>query len=332
MPDLSTKYMGLDLRNPIIVGSSGLTDSAENVKRCAEAGAGAVVLKSIFEEQILAEIEGLNDVGSELEFQHAEAADYITRYGRENAVDHYIELVRRARDAVDIPVIASVHCVSPGGWVEFAERVAAAGADAVELNVYLLPSDATRDGRDYEQVYIDILSDVKRASPVPVALKIGRSFSGLSRMAVDLAATGADALVLFNRFARIDFDIDAFSIVPGPYLSHPDELLVPLRWVSVLYGRVGCDLAITTGVHDERGVIRSLLAGAAAAQMCSALYRDGIERIGPTLDGVERWMERHEFADVASFRGRMARVASSDPEAYERVQFMRLSVGDAEAV
>ncbi len=331
MADLSTTYMGLKLANPIVVGSSGLTDSPEGVKRCEEAGAGAVVLKSIFEEQILAEIEDLGDVGSELEFQHTEAADYITRYGRENAVDNYIDLVRRAREAVDIPVIASVHCVSPGGWVEFAERVAAAGADALELNIYVLPSDPTRDGSEYEQIYLDVLSDVKRASPVPVALKIGNSFSGLARTAVDLSGAGADALVLFNRFARIDFDIEELKVVPGPYLSHPDELLVPLRWISILYGRVGCDLAASTGVHDGSGVVRAVLAGASAAQMCSALYRGGVERIRPTLDEVERWMERHDFADVAAFRGRMSRALSDDGGAYDRVQFMKLSVGETDA-
>jgi len=331
MADLSTTYMGLKLRNPIVVGSSGLTDSGEGVKRCEDAGAGAVVLKSIFEEQILAELEDLRDVGSELEFQHAEAADYITRYGRENAVDHYIELVREARDAVDIPVIASVHCVSPGGWVEFAERVAAAGADAIELNVYVLPSDITMDGRDYEEIYVDILADVKRASPVPVALKIGRSFSGLAHMAHDLAGAGADALVLFNRFARIDFDTEAMKVMPGPYLSHPDELLVPLRWISILYGRVPCDMAASTGVHDGTSLLKAILGGAAAAQMCSALYREGVEHIGAVLDGLEQWMDGHDAADIASIRGRMSRASSEDGEAYERVQFMKLSVGETKA-
>jgi dihydroorotate dehydrogenase (fumarate) len=331
MADLSTTYMGLELRNPIIVGSSGLTETEDGVRRCEAAGAGAVVLKSIFEEQILAELEGLEDVGSELEPQHAEAAQYITRYGRENAVDSYIELVRRARDAVSIPIIASIHCVSAGGWVEFAERVAAAGADAVELNVYVLPSDPTRDGRDYEQTYIDILADVRRASPVPVALKIGSSFSGLARMAVDLSNAGADALVLFNRFARIDFDVERLAVVPGSYLSHPDELLVPLRWISILSDYVTCDLAASTGVHDGGGVVRALLAGAAAAQMCSALYRGGVDRIGPTLDELDRWMESHGHDTIGAFKGRMSRASSGNTVAYERVQFMRLSTGETGA-
>ncbi|MBD3367202.1 MAG: dihydroorotate dehydrogenase-like protein [Candidatus Eisenbacteria bacterium] len=331
MADLTTTYMGLTLRNPIIVGSSGLTDSADGVRKCEDAGAGAVVLKSIFEEQILAQLEDLKDAGSELEFQHAEAADYITRYGRENAVDHYIRLVRESNEAVDIPVIASVHCVSPGGWVEFVDRVQAAGADAVELNVYVLPSDPTRDGRDYEQVYIDILSDVQRVAKVPVSLKIGSSFSGLARMAVDLAGAGADALVLFNRFARIDFDIDSMKVVPGPYLSGPEELLVPLRWISILSGLVRCDLSASTGVHDGSGVVRAILAGASAVQMCSALYKGGVERIAPTLKEVERWMDAHEVAVIGTFKGRMSRSASGQGEAIERVQFMKMSVGETEA-
>jgi dihydroorotate dehydrogenase (fumarate) len=315
--------MGLELACPVIVGSSSLTDSVEGVVDCARAGAGAVVLKSVFEEQILAEVEGLRET-SRATYRHPEAADYITRYGRENAVGAYIDLIRGAKDAVDIPVIASIHCVSAGAWTGFANRVELAGADALELNVFVMPSDPGQGGREIEQIYFDVASAVKRNVSIPVALKIGSYFSALAETITRLSRE-ADGLVLFNRFYRVDFDIEKLQLIPGGRLSSPDEITRPLRWISILSAAVDCDLAATTGAHDGEGVTKLLLAGARAVQMCSALYTHGVGHIGRVLDDVRTWMERHGHATVDDFRGTMSRDSSEDPAAYERVQFMKVS-------
>ena len=322
MADLSTKYMGLDLKNPVIAGSSGLTATVEKVKECAAAGAGAVVLKSIFEEQIVAEVAGIK-AASGSSYWHPEAEQYIQEYGRHHAAESYVDLIKGVKDAVDVPVIASVHCVSAGAWIEFTHKVELAGADGLELNVYVLPSDPKRDGRQNEQVYFDVVNAVKSVSSLPLALKIGSSFSSLSRTAVDLSRTTLDALVLFNRFYRFDFDIEKLKLVPAPYLSSPDEMTRPLRWISILAGQVECDLAATTGVHDGAGVVKQLLAGAAAVQVCSALYKHGIGHLGSMLAELTDWMDRHGYSSLDDFRGKMSQDSSKDPAAYERVQFMK---------
>jgi len=326
MADLSTKYMGLDLRNPIIVGSSGLTESIEKVEACAKAGAGAVVLKSIFEEQILHDVGKLARA-SDVSYWHSEAADYINEYGREHAVDAYVRLMREAKERVSIPVIASIHCVSAGGWTDFAKRAEDVGVDALELNVYVTPADRRRNARDNEQLYVDIVKAVKRAASIPVALKVGPYFSSIPEMATDLGYAGVDALVLFNRFHRFDFDIEKLKMIPGDLLSTPDEVTLPLRWVSLISGDVGYDIAATTGIHDGAGVVKQLLAGARAVQICSVLYRRGVEHIGTILGEVEEWMKRHTFTSIEDFRGKLCQEASDDPALYERVQFMKASLG-----
>jgi dihydroorotate dehydrogenase (fumarate) len=326
MADLSTKYMGLNLRNPIIVGSSGLTETVEKVEACAEAGAGAVVLKSIFEEQILHDVGKLAKA-SDVSYWHAEAADYINQYGREHAVDAYVRLMREAKERVAIPVIASIHCVSVGAWTEFAKRAEDVGVDALELNVYVTPADRRLNARDNERLYVDIVKAVKKAASLPVALKIGRPFSSLPEMATELGYAGVDALVLFNRFRRIDFDIEKLALVPGNLLSSPDEMAVPLRWVSLLSGDVDYDIAATTGVHDGKGVVKQLLAGARAVQICSALYQKGVGHIAAMLAEVEDWMKRHGHASIDDFRGKLSQEASKNPAAYERLQFMKASLG-----
>lgn len=326
MTNLSTRFMGLELPTPIIVSSSGLTRTVERVRLCAEAGAGAVVLKSLFEEQIRAEVDVLMDSG-ETAYQHPEALDYITRYGEQDAVDSYLQLIRDAKTTVDIPVIASVHCVSADSWTDFARRIEDAGADALELNLFLLPSDPRRNGREYEQLTFDIADAVKAKVGIPVALKIGPHFSGMLQMLLNLSRSGIDGLVLFNRFFQLDFDIEKFTVVPAKIFSHPEEITLPLRWISILSWRSGCDLAASTGVHDGAGVIKQLLAGAAAVQVCSALYQQGIRHVGAMVDEVRAWMERHNFAAVDEFRGRMSQKASDNPAAYERVQFMKAAAG-----
>lgn len=324
MTDLSTTYMGLHLRNPVVAGSSGLTNSLDGARRCAEAGAGAVVLKSIFEEEIDAESAEL--VGSSEAFgYHLEAEEYLARYGREGAVDRYLELIRDVKREVSVPVIASVHCVSAGGWTDFAARVEQAGADGLELNVFVLPADPQRSGADNERVYFDVAQSVTRKVSIPVALKIGPYFSGLAQTLVKLSRTGIRALVLFNRFFPIDFDLEKMELVPGVIYSTPAEMQFPLRWISILSGRVHCDLAASTGVHDGAAVAKKLLAGATAVQVCSALYRNNVGYLATIVRQLDEWMERQGLERIAQFRGRLGQKHVKNPAAYERVQFMKTS-------
>lgn len=322
MTDLSTTYLGLRLENPVLVASSGLTNSFDGVRRAADAGAGAVVLKSIFEEQIDAEGGMLDSSGDTVGYR-LEAEEYLARYGREEAVGPYLELIREAKRAVSVPVIASVHCVTSGAWTDFAARVEQAGADALELNVFVLPADARRSGLDNEKVYFDVASAVTRKVSIPVALKIGPYFSGLAHTLVKLSRSGIRGLVLFNRFFPIDFDLETMELVPGVVYSTPAEMQLSLRWISILSGRVHCDLAASTGVHDGAAVVKQLLAGASAVEVCSALYQNGVPHLAAMVRELGEWMERQGFERIAQFRGSLSQKHVRNPAAYERVQFMR---------
>ena len=319
--DLSTQYMGLSLRNPLIVSSSGITQSVDGVVRCAEAGAGAVVLKSVFEESIRAEAQNVID-NSVFPSGYPEGREYVERYSQEDAFASYLKLIRDAKRAVSIPVIGSVHCVSASGWTEYANRLQEVGADALELNIFVLPIDPKRDPRSYEQFYFEVADAVRRQVSIPVALKIGSYFSGLARTAVELSKR-VSALVLFNRFFRFDIDPEGMRVIPAGPFSDPAEAVIPLRWISILSGQVKCDLAATTGIHDGAGVVKQLLAGATAVQICSALYRQSeIGYLATVLDEVTNWMKRHQFQRVSDFRGKLSQMNSKDPAAYERVQFL----------
>jgi dihydroorotate dehydrogenase (fumarate) len=325
--DLSTKYMGMKLGTPIIAGSSTLTGSVDAVRRCADAGAGAVVLKSIFEEQIEAQLDRLVKESEPLDW-HPEARDYITAYGRENEAREYLKLISEAKQAVSIPVIASLHCVTGGAWTRFAKQVEEAGADALELNIFVMPADPRRDGREHEKLHFDIARGVKSTISIPLALKVGAFFSGLMRTMMELGRI-VDGLVLFNRFLQLDFDIEKLEVVSGDSTSTPAELATPLRWISILSDRVGCDLAATTGVHDGKGVIKQLLAGARAVQVCSSLYLNGLGRLEEMHGELRGWMGRHGYSTLDAFRGKMSQGKSENPGAYERVQFMRRSVSSS---
>jgi dihydroorotate dehydrogenase (fumarate) len=323
--DLSTKYMGMKLQSPIIAGSSPLTGSIDGVRRCAEAGAGAVVLKSIFEEQIEEEVEQLVDQSDPLHW-HPEAMDYVTQYGRQGAAREYLNLIGEAKKAVSIPVIASLHCVTAGGWTRFAKQVQEAGADALELNVFVMPLDPRRDAREHEKIHFDIAQKVKSTISIPLALKIGAYFSGLTKTTRQLSRI-VDGLVLFNRFLQLDFDIEKLEVVYGDSMSSPDEVATPLRWISILSDQVSCDLVASTGIHDGKAVIKQLLAGAAATQVCSSLLLNGLDRLEEMHDDLRGWMAQHRYSTLDAFRGKMSQGKSANPGAYERVQFMRRSLG-----
>jgi dihydroorotate dehydrogenase (fumarate) len=325
MADLSTTYMGLNLRNPLIVASCDLTNSADGVKRCSDAGAGAVVLKSLFEEQITAEKRTAEkDMWL---YGHSEAFEYVDKMGMAMGPREYLKIVREARAGSDIPVIASLNCISPRWWVDYARQIAAAGADALEINIAVMPSDSKRTGQEVENVYLDIVGALAGEIDIPFAVKIGAHFSSIAWMAEQLARRGVAALVLFNRFYQLDVDTEKMELSPGLKLSSPDEISLPLRWIGLLAGRIKCDLAATTGAHDAEGMIKQLLVGATAVQVCTGLYLNGIEHIGRILTGLEAWMEAHGFGAIDDFRGRLSQEESLHPELFERLQYIKSYTG-----
>jgi dihydroorotate dehydrogenase (fumarate) len=323
--NLTTRYLGLKLPSPIIVGSCGLSDSVDGVRACAEAGAGAVVLKSMFEEQIAAEV-GQVMAASESPTWHPEAAEYISAYGTQNAVGAYLKLVEQAKAAVSIPVIPSIHCATSVGWSKFARQVEAAGADALELNVFVTPSDPECTSGDNEAVYLHVLDEVNKQVSIPVALKVGYFFSSIAQMLRKLDDRGADGLVLFNRFYAPDLDIERFQVVPGPAFSAPEEMHLTLRTVAQLSGKVKCDIAASTGIHDGKSVIKQLLVGAKAVQVASALYRHRVTHVATMLDEIRAWMTSKNYTKLDDFRGKMKQDAWPDGAAYDRVQFMKRTV------
>jgi len=314
--------MGFTLKNPIIVGSSGLTNSVENIVEIEKNGAAAVVLKSLFEEQINHTINKTMHSGVD-NFSYPEADDYISNYTKQNDVDNYLTLIKGAKEAVNIPIIASINCVSSADWISFARKIQDAGADGLELNIFILPSDPKRDAIQNESVYFDIVEKVKKEVTIPVAIKISSYFSGLANMALKLSWTGIKGLVLFNRFFSPDIDIDNFKVTATNVFSHPEELATSLRWVAMLSSRLHCDLAASTGVHDGASVIKQLLAGAQAVQIASVLYKKGFEQIGLMIKDLEEWMDKHSFENVNDFIGKMSIKEVENPAAFERVQFMK---------
>ncbi|MFO8129418.1 MAG: dihydroorotate dehydrogenase-like protein [Bacteroidales bacterium] len=322
MVNLSTKYMGLELKNPIIAGSSGLTNSLENIKAIEENGGAAVVLKSLFEEQINYQADQAFSQGDE-HYPYPEAQDYIGHYSRQNEVEQYLNLIRDAKSGVSIPVIASINCVSAQEWTSFAKKIQEAGADGLELNVFILPSDPRRSGEENEAVYFDIVDNVRRIVSIPISLKISHYFSGLAKTALKLSWTGISGMVLFNRFFSPDIDIDKMTITASHVFSTPEELSMSLRWVALLSDRLHCDIAASTGVHDGRALIKQLLAGAKAVQISSVLYNKGFEQIPVMLKEMEEWMEKHHFSSVPDFNGKMSIKGTDNPAGYMRVQFMK---------
>jgi dihydroorotate dehydrogenase (fumarate) len=322
--DLSTKYLGMNLRNPLVPSASPLSDNVDNIKRMEDAGASAIVLHSLFEEQITREREALAhhlEHGTE---SFAESLTYLPatvpfRVGPEG----YLNKIRKARESVAIPIIASLNGISIGGWVDYARKMQEAGANALELNVYMIPTDPARSAAEIEQTYLDILKAVKSVVSIPVAMKLSPYFSSMAGMARRLDEAGADALVLFNRFYQPDVDLEALEIRPNVLLSTPQALRLPLRWIAILYGRVKADLAATSGVHSGHDVLKVLLAGANVAQLCSVLLQNGIGQIRKIEKEMTEWMGAHEYESVAQLRGSMSQKNCADPSAFERAQYMQ---------
>jgi len=322
MVDLSTEYLGLKLKNPVIAGSSGLTNSVKSIKELEENGAGAVVLKSIFEEEIAFEYE---DILKEAESKgyNLDQFDYYDYKIKEDNIDKYTTLINESKKNVSIPVIASVNCVYSHEWLAFASQLEKAGADAIELNMFFLPSDFERTSEEKEKAYFQIIEQVQKAVSLPIALKISYYFSNLGPMIQKLSNTGISGLVLFNRFFSPDFDIDKFEVKSSNLFSTPSDLSISLRWIAIMAARVNCDLAASTGVHDGVALIKQLLAGADAVQVASTLYENGKGRIGEMLKTLEEWMEGKGYGSLSDFKGKMSQAKSSNPAAFERVQFMK---------
>ncbi|HZY26003.1 MAG TPA: dihydroorotate dehydrogenase-like protein [Bacteroidales bacterium] len=342
MENLKTIYLGLNLRNPLIAGSCGLTNSVENIKELAKKGVGAVVIKSLFEEQIQYEAEKvIKNNTNELSttnrpsqtifnrriYDYDEAYSYIYDFAKRNTLGKYLYFINEAKESVDIPVIASINCVSNQDWHSFAKKIEETGVDALELNIYILPSDMRRSGEDNEKIYFDIINEVRNYVNIPVSVKIGYYFSSLSKSIKKLSQTGIKGLVLFNRPYNTDIDIDEIALSHGPIYSTSEEYTHTLRWVSIMAGQVDCDLSASTGVHDHKAFIKQLLAGATTVQIASALYKEGFNAIPEILKGTSDWMKNHNFDSVDSFRGKLSKTNLENPAAIERVQFMKLYSG-----
>ena len=322
MADLTTEYLGMKLRNPVIAGSSGLSNSVKAIKEFEENGAGAVVLKSIFEEEIAFEYEDILRE-AEAEGLNLDQFDYYDFKLKGDRLEKYTEIIAKSKKSVSIPVIASINCVYSHEWTSFAKQLEQAGADALELNMFFLPTEFDRTTEEKEKAYFQIIEKVLKDVSIPVALKISYYFSNLGPMIQKLSNTGVAGLVLFNRFYSPDFDIEKFQVVPSNVFSSPSDLSISLRWIAIMAERVTCDLAASTGVHDGAALIKQILAGAKAVQVVSALYKNGKGHIGVMLRTLEEWMDRQGFSELSDFRGKMSQSKSSNPAAYERVQFMK---------
>lgn len=325
MADLSTTYMGLALQNPIMVSSSSLTSEVDRIRAAEEAGAGAVVLKSLFEEQIIEDANRPVQEGPSTWFP--EISDYVRGNTMWAGPEAYLQLIREAKAAVSMPVIGSINCVFPGWWASYAAEMERAGADAIELNVSPIPGDIGKTSAEIEASIVKIVRNVKEKVTVPVGVKLGPNYTAMLELAKALSKAGADGIVLFNRFYKFDIDLEQLDLTHGPKFSHPDELSEGLRWMTLLSGRVEADLAATTGIHDETAALKMLLAGAHAVQICSALYLNGMERISHILSGITKWMDRKGFKNIDAFRGKLSQQQSDEPEKFQRLQFIRMLVG-----
>jgi dihydroorotate dehydrogenase (fumarate) len=328
MIDLSTEYLGLKLRTPLVPSASPLSQEVSSIRRLEDAGASAVVLYSLFEEQLRQESLELDHHLNEGTESFAESLTYFPqpsefRLGPEG----YLDLIRKAKQAVKIPIIASLNGTTVGGWTQYAHQIQQAGADALECNIYYIPTDPHLSSAQVEQTYIEIVSSVKSAVTIPVAVKISPFFTNLANMAQRLDAAGANGLVLFNRFYQPDIDLEELEIKPNVLLSGPQALRLPLTWIGILYGRVKASLAATSGIHEAHDAIKVLMVGASAAMLCSSLLRNGINHIRSLEQGMKDWMEKHEYESVKQMQGSMSQIRCADPGAFERAQYMRAVKG-----
>ena len=325
MIDLSTTYLGLTLKNPIVPSSSPLMQKVDNIKRLEDAGAAAVVLHSLFEEQIIKESNLLDHY---LNYGTESSWEALTLFPEQKSynigAEAYLEHIRKVKAAVKIPVIASLNGVSTGGWIKYAQKMEQAGADALELNMYYLAADPSQTSAEVEQMYLDLLRNLKKNVRIPIAVKLGAEFTAFANFAQQLAEAGANSLVIFNRFYQPDFDLENLEVVSNLDLSQSYELRARLRWTAMLYGRLSADLAITGGVHTSEDVLKCMMAGAKVAMMTSALLQHGTERVRAVLASMTEWMEKHEYESVKQMQGSMSQKSVAYPAAFERANYIKV--------
>jgi dihydroorotate dehydrogenase (fumarate) len=322
MADLSTQYLGLKLKNPIIAASSGLTGSVEKIKKLVEAGVGAVVLKSLFEEQIIQNVQSVLSKANHVSYP--EANDYVTEYVRQNDINAYLELIKACKSNFDIPIIASINCYSAEGWVDFARQAQQAGADAIEINIHFLNLDKNTRAEDIETLYYSVLQNVREQVEIPIVMKLGNQFANLIAFVNNLKVIGAEGVVLFNRFFEPDIDIHTLNIVAADVFSTPADIWHSLRWVALVSAKVqDINISASTGIHSGEAVIKQLLAGAQTVQICSAIYKNGVGVVNEMLDNLEQWMIEHQYNTINDFRGMLNYSQIEHPQMFERSQFMR---------
>lgn len=320
MIDLSTEYMGLTLKNPIIAASSGLTDTVAKVKSLEDNGIGAVVLKSIFEEQIRMEIDSL---GMNNQFNsYTDSEEYLAYYTRQHNVSEYLKLIKESKEAVDIPIIASINCYSIGEWVEFVQKIEQAGADGIELNIFMMPGDTQLKSADIENKYFEIIQSVLKNTKLPVAVKLSSYFSGMGEIFTRISNTGIKGMVLFNRFYSPDVNLDKEEIVSSRIFSLPEENAMSIRWIGILSGKVACDMVASTGIQDGNDVLKNILVGAKAVQVASTLYKNSAKHVSVMLKQMESWMEQKKYNSIKEIVGKL-NYSKLNSEIYERSQFMK---------
>jgi dihydroorotate dehydrogenase (fumarate) len=325
LADLSVSFLGLTLKNPIMLASSGLSSSVAGVKRAAEAGAGAIVLKSLFEEQLKAELSSL---AAQTE-AHPEADAFLAGMGMNEGSNEYLDLIRDARAAVDVPIVASVNCSGDSVWTEYAARMEAAGASALELNLGVVPADPTMTAVAIEDRLVALVASVRKTVKIPLCAKIGSSYTNVGHLASRLAKAGAGGLTLFNRFYRMDVDLDSMTMAAGPTRSSPEAYHESLRWIAMLEGRVGAELCASGGVYDGTTALRLLAVGASAVQLCSAVYAKGYSVLGMVVSEMDTWMDAHGIKRLSDLRGRLARRNSEHPELYGRLHYIKALTGQS---
>lgn len=323
--DLSTTYMGLKLKNPIVPSASPLSRDINTIKALEDAGASAIVLYSLFEEQITHEALELNYLTTQGSESYAEAVTYFPQANEYHlGPDDYLEHIQKAKKAVNIPIIGSLNGVTAGGWLEYAKNIEQAGADGLELNVYYIPTDPKYSGADIENLYVEILKIVRSEVNIPVAVKLSPFFSSMANIAKKLDDNGANALVLFNRFYQPDIDLETLDVVPNIFLSTPQAMRVPLRWVAILYRKIKADIAATSGIHTSEDVLKMLMVGANVTMMCSALLENGPKHITKVVNDLQQWMEEHEYSSVKQMIGSMSHKSVKEPAAFERANYMKV--------
>jgi len=324
MVDLSTSYLGLQLKNPVVASASPISKKLDGIRSLEDAGASAVVMYSLFEEQIVHESLALDHFLNRGSDSFAEALTYFPDLDNYNiGPDEYLNLIAKAKKSVEIPVIGSLNGVSTGGWIDYAKRIEEAGANALELNVYYIPTDIHLSSTEIEQNYIDLIKDVRSQVHIPLAVKLSPFFTGLPHLANQLVLSGANGLVLFNRFIQPDLDIETLEVVPNLVLSNSNEMRLPLRWTAILYGRIQADLALTSGVHTAQDVLKAMMAGANVTMLTSALLMNGVKRIEQILTDMTSWMETYEYTSVRQMKGSMSQQAVAEPAAFERANYMK---------